>query len=614
MTALAGLFGADARARCERMVAAQAMYGSGPPRLWNGEGIALGRRLEPLLLEDRFDTGVPTAGALALAGDVRLDNRAELAGALGIDSARMSDCALLLRGWERWGEQVLDRIAGDFALALWNGAERRLLLVRDPLGARPLCFAWVAGGLAFASMPRGLHALADLPYAVDRRQLAAFLALAPNDGPATMFEGVERVLPGELVEVEEGKVERRLWWRPDLSPLRLPRPADYAEAVGEALDRAVAACLRGGEGHVAAQLSAGLDSAAVVTSAARSARVSAFTAVPHAPVEAGGRLVDEGPLAAAVAATSPAIDHELVRAAPHASLASLDRAFLLYQRPVPNLSNHGWTAATNDAVRMRGLRVMLTGQAGNLSFSHHGQELLPDLLARGRLIRLARVLARRREGAWRLLHETVSPLLPSTVWTALRRRRGRAVDRSDWSLLCSDQAETAPTVDYAQQPRRLGPTARLEALRRLDMGQFNKGTLAGWGIDLRDPTADRRLIELCLRIPADIYMQAGEPRALARRVLAGRVPDMLLAEQRRGVQGADWHAALVASRATLRAETGRFAEAAAALVDMDRVNELADSIEGGSPGDPASERLLGTALLRAVSAGHFMRKVAGSNG
>ena len=78
---------------------------------------------------------------------------------------------------------------------------------------------------------------------------------------------------------------------------------------------------------------------------------------------------------------------------------------------------------------------------------------------------------------------------------------------------------------------------RLSVLRETDFGNLNTGTLGGWHIDLRDPTADVRVLEFCLAVPPDQFLHEGIPRALARRALADRVPKLVLDERRRGSAG-----------------------------------------------------------------------------
>src|SRR5439155_11182972 len=95
--------------------------------------------------------------------------------------------------------------------------------------------------------------------------------------------------------------------------------------------------------------------------------------------------------------------------------------------------------------------------------------------------------------------------------------------------------------DFTFRPWRDGIALRLASINWIDPGNYNKGTLGGWGIDVRDPTADRRLIEFCLSVPTEQFFRGGVLRALGRDALADRVPPEVLNETRRGLQAADWH-------------------------------------------------------------------------
>jgi asparagine synthase (glutamine-hydrolysing) len=643
MTALAGFWGlqggGDPRRSCERMLNAQQVYAPSAPAIWAGGAVALGRRLHPLLPEDACDRRPVSGrgGALTLIADVRLDDRQGLGQELGVEAAELkllADSALLMRAFERWGDEALVRVFGDFALALWDAGERRLLLARDFVGQKPLHFHRAPGFFAFASMPKGLHALPDIPRSPDRNSAVDFLALMPETGTETFFEAIEKVPPGHKLIVQNGAVRIERWWKPAIRPLILPRSSDYAEALREQLDRAVAARLRGADGAVATHLSAGLDSSAVTATAAKllapeRGRVVAFTSVPggrYAGQETGRVILDEGPLAARVAAMHPNIEHVLIRAGDRSPAAGLDRALFLYERPYLNPANGVWLHAINDAARERGLKVLLTGQKGNLSFSYDGIHLLPELLARGRLLRLAALTFRLKRGGTRVgtvAAQALGPFLPHSLWRRVQKATGRTRDLRQSSAISADAAQRLAQsgraeqrrLDVSYRPRRDGLEARLWMLNRVDGGNYNKGVLGGWGIDQRDPTADRRLVEFCLSVPVEQYIAAGVPRALARNALADRLPAQLLAERRKGFQAADWAEGLKAAQAELREEVERIGRngVASELLDTARLGASLDHlpIEGWDRLETVQRYRL--ALLRGVSAGHFIRKVSGDN-
>lgn len=156
---------------------------------------------------------------------------------------------------------------------------------------------------------------------------------------------------------------------------------------------------------------------------------------------------------------------------------------------------------------------------------------------------------------------------------------------------------------------------RLWAMRRVDMGNYNKGALAGWGVDRRDPTADKRLVEYCLSIPTEQYLADGVQRALAKRALADRLPQAVLNQRKKGYQAVDWHEGLTAARAEVAAELERLSACAPAAktLDIERMKRLVENwpTTGWERDEVMQPYRL--ALLRGISAGHFLRKATGAN-
>jgi len=358
--------------------------------------------------------------------------------------------------------------------------------------------------------------------------------------------------------------------------------------------------------------------------------VIAFTAIPRKGYEGAaprGRIADEGDLAALTAAFHPNIEHVRISTDGRSPIDPLDRNFQLYERPLLNLCNSAWADAIKDSARERGLKVLLSADMGNLSLSYSGEHLLSRLLGGGRILRLAReALALRREGTRlrSVAAMALGPWVPPALWRSLARIRGTSSGLESYSAISEAGAEAMAIgkraeqsgLDLAFRPRRDGTETRLWALGRVDPGAIQKGNLAGWGIDGRDPTADRRLVEFCLAVPLEHYLSNGVFRSLARRALADRVPAAVLAERRKGYQAADWHEGLSAAGENLRDEADRIEAAALArdLIDIERLRRLASIPPDADWSDRHIIRSYRHVLLRGMSAGHFLRRALRSNG
>lgn len=633
MTAIAGLLGwrgqQDAAERCGRMMAAQRIYGSGAVAVWAEDGCAIGR--DPHRAEQDV-AGAPgpligSGGALVLAADLRLENRDELRETLGL-TGRLSDAAVLLAALEQWGEGAAERVAGEFAFALWDRRERMLTLARDYLGQRPLHVAQGPGWFAFASMPRGLHALAEVRRAPDLDSIVALLGYLPDEAERSFFAGVGKVTPGSVMRVSGEGMTRRRFWSGGAAVLRPASQAEAQDMLREQMDRAVSGCL-GTRTAVAAQLSGGIDSSTVTATAARAlaetGSVVAYTSVPRSgfPTVGGGRILDEGPLAALTAARYPNVDHVKVKTPSGCAVDVLWRGVELYERPVLNCTNEVWLGAINDDARGRGLEMMLHGSMGNLSFSHSGIELLAEQFGGGRLLAWQRTMrAMRRAGSagWRTLGlYSVAPWLPRPLWRLAARRIASGASLTQGSLLRPevardyrlDERARSAGFDPDGRPPRDTRAVREWALGRVDIGNFTKGVLGGWGLELADPTADRRLVAFCLRLPAQAYVVDGALRGLARHAFADRLPAEVLGERRKGLQAADWAEAIVAGRERVIAEARAIAESpvAAALIDGAGLVRMAESIPAGEWQDERAQLEFALHGVSALSVGHFVRHV-----
>ncbi|MEI9997503.1 MAG: asparagine synthase-related protein [Rhizomicrobium sp.] len=632
----------DARPDAERMLSSLRIYGTHRQSAWSGGLVALGHALHRAVPEDAFDRQ-PTLvaeGTAVVAADARLDNRDDLVSSLGLsasDAAVLSDGGLLARAWERWGDACVSRLAGEFAFVVWDARAQRVFCARDPLGRRPLFYHRGHDFIAVASMPKGLFALPDIPRALNERLLGAYLAFLPSAGAdnpfggLSFYEGIERLAPGTALTLGRTTAKTARYWAPEhVAPVRYAKDADYLEHAAALFDRAVASCLRT-TGPVGSHLSAGLDSSAVTVTAARllaarGQRLTAFTAVPQpdAPAPLGkDRISDEGPLAAQTAAMFGNIDHVRV-AYPHvSSLDPIARNLMAMDEPVRNPCNQAWADEISQQAQARGIRVMLTGEAGNITLSYDGLERFGALLMAGRLPSWGAEVIRFMAGApWPRLRLALAYSLPSALRTDVMQRFGRRTlaleDRSPMSPRYIEEQgldeKTAPALSAWHRARNgRGPRARMIAYG--DPGTINLATLARFGFELRDPTADLRFTEFCLGIPLDQFFRRGETRRLARRLMRGALPDAVLAAQFRGLQGVGWLQNLRDSRAEALGELDRMRSSSlgARLLDLDELQRLAETIPEDGPRGMADVAAYRHKLLRGLAVSRFIRHVEGGN-
>ena len=574
------------------------------------------------------DTESTQDATVWMVADARIDNRSQLAAELALtasEAAEMADSAFVLRAWQRWGQECVEHLVGPFAFAVWDARAERFFLARDHAGDRPLYYRKTADSFAFATTARAVRACPGVSSELDERQLARDLIGLPPEFSRTRFRDVQTIAPGHcLVVGRDGAVQRRYWRTDSLRPVRFARDEEYIEAFLEIFDEAVRCCLRT-TGGVATELSAGLDSGAVAATAARllgagGTEISAYTAVPcseFSGIVPAGLIGNEGAYAAEVAALYPNMRHILVEASGSDMLRELERIFPLLDLPHAAALNNVWGNLILDRAAANGAKVMLNGALGNFAFSYAGEDVLHQTFRSGRWLA---VLGQ----AWRLRRMgitsgrnaaslTVFSMLP---WS-LRRRIDPSIRNVDpgWSAIRAESAREFDTVDQFRR-HLFTYTSTLPRLMATDFqqnqyGDYNAATSAGWGIETRDPTADKRVFEFCAAIPAEQFVAGGEGRSLARRAMRGRLPDATLHRKQKGTQAADWYESLSRIRSELVTELALEQQSPGArrLIDLERMRKVLEDWPHTAQEAALKDGIYDSAISRGIAVGYFMRRI-----
>lgn len=176
-----------------------------------------------------------------------------------------SDTEVIVHLYEQYGLRFVDHLNGQFAIALWDQTEQRLVLARDRTGIRPLFYARPAGRLVFASEVKSLFQLAEVPRRLNLQAVGDVLTYWAALEPDSVFEGVYALPPGHVLVIEPGREQLHRYWDwsfPASNPLTTRGVDDYADELRELMIDAVRLQLRA-DVPVGAYLSGGLDSSAI---------------------------------------------------------------------------------------------------------------------------------------------------------------------------------------------------------------------------------------------------------------------------------------------------------------------------------------------------------------
>ena len=188
---------------------------------------------------------------------------------------RLTDAEFILAAYEKWGDDCVKHLLGDFAFAIWDDHRKRLFCARDHFGVKPFFYTHTADSFNFSS------ALNELKTSTTLNEIAIgdYLLFGVNqDQSTTVFKDIHRLPPGHTLIVENNQIKVKRYWTPSLpAEIRFRDPDSYVERFSELLSHAVKD--RVGTDRVAVSMSGGLDSTSLAAIAREHSTVGAFAVV-----------------------------------------------------------------------------------------------------------------------------------------------------------------------------------------------------------------------------------------------------------------------------------------------------------------------------------------------
>lgn len=545
MCGICGWAGEAAPEILDAMTAALVHRGPDGLGRWLAPGVALGmRRLAIVDVAGGCQPFFNEDGRLAVVFNGEIYNHRALRAELEALGHRFrsghADGEVLVHAYEAWGEAFLDRLRGMFALALWDAGRRRLFLARDRVGIKPLYFTQLGERLLFASEIKALLADPAMGRAPDYRALYHYFSFKNVPAPWSAFAGIEQLRPGEWLSFEPGRIERRRWWRPDFSP---HAGMDEAEAVAE-LRRLLEAAMeshRQADVPLAAYLSGGLDSSAVVALLARASASPIQTFSLVYDDDFPGKAADRH-WAWEVSRRYGTEHHEcLITAADVAD--SLEAVATAFDEPFSGVTST-WFVTRAIA---RQAKVALSGDGADELFgsylAHRLAQPLHYLAARGgrldgaepgalapfaeRTAYLQDLLVRGDEAARRaglLLWDDAGKreLLSPEMWARVGAAGSEALLRETYlEVATDDPLNRALHADFVT----LLPDQVMAFVDRLSMAH---------SVEVRPPFLDHPLVEFALGLPGHLKIRQGRVKHILKEAVRGLLPDGLINRPKEG--------------------------------------------------------------------------------
>ncbi len=471
--------------------------------------------------------------------------------ALGYSFASRSDTEVLLAGWRQWGRDLLPRLNGMFAFALWQPETRCLILARDRYGKKPLLYRQRSNRLAFASDLAALESLAGARGEIDRAALRLLFTLRYLPEPYSILQGVEKLPAGHLAVFQAGQLTVEPWY--SLAGAR-PEPFrwedDAAEQLRARFDGAVADRLVA-DVPLGVFLSGGIDSGLVAASmAAQADRVRSFTV----GFEGAADYYEERPAARALA-DRLGTEHTEVAITPADARAALDAMFEGLDEPFADSSALPTFLLARET--RRHVTVALSGDGADELFGgyrkYQGElaaaryRAVPAMLRTGLIEPLIRappeskshpVLETFRRARRFVAHAGKPPVERQAGWA-------RLLDEASLDRLFATSA-TGPDpeslYDAARARAQTDDPINAMLAADLELGlvgdmlvKVDRRSMAN-SLEVRCPFLDAGVVECAAAMPSGFKLAPDEGKRVLRRAFSDRLPPEVFARPKKGFE------------------------------------------------------------------------------
>ncbi len=482
-----------------------------------------------------------------LTADLRIDNREELLNQLRDvlygEKINITDIQIAMAAHERWGDTFPAHLIGEYALILWNPADRTVLMARDHIGARTLYYHQNSESLICSSELLPLLDIDGISLAVDEEYLAGYLAQNPEPW-LTPYKQIHALQPGCIAKVTSGQLRQERYW--SLNPsrqIRYKTDTEYEEHFLHLLREGVRAPLRA-DGPVFADLSGGLDSSTIVCVGDQ---IIANKEVQCPRLETVSQVFDESPTSDErkfiryVEDQTGRTGHHL----PEEEYRLLSSTIKAVPTGTINLCliSFEYHRALCSAMSGSGARVLLSGQGGDemLNCGTSPASELADLLFEFHPLQLHRSL--------KVWSQSLNKPYPLLLWKysilpclsekmQFKLSNSRVLKKSRWF-----NPDFAKRVNLYDRMRGASdvfgcrlPSARMQARGFVSAVQ---SIAAGYRREIGDievsyPFLHRPLVEFLQAIPFEQRVRPGETRTLMRRSLRNLLPEKTLKRQSKG--------------------------------------------------------------------------------
>lgn len=477
---------------------------------------------------------------LVITADARIDNRDDLSKKLSIkNNENISDSFFILKAYQKWGENCVKELLGDFAFAIWDKNHDKLFCARDHMGVKQFYYYLSDNAFLFSTEIKALLKMSEVPLKLFEKKIAFYLMLI-MENKYTFFENIHSLVPAHYLVIKPNKCKIHCYWKLDPnSKIIFDSDEDYVNKFREIFTEAVRCRLRSAF-SIGFELSGGLDSSSIVCMA-KNISDNSNDIHTFSYVFKEFSTVDERYYIEKVATDS--INSHYIFADNINPLDEIDTILWHQEQPfhTPNIAiiwNLYKKMQEND------LRISFCGEGGDAVLMENIFKYFKELSLKSQWFKLIKELfyfsKHENIGFFKLFKNYILfPLIPKPlkdilkpIYLGLHSTSNNDEFVLD-TILSHNLMSKSGGIDYLNQ-LKWGHWSDTDTVAKyhyvsltshpyvLDL--YDRLTSA-FSIETRFPYYDKRLIEFCYAIPTEMKVRYGWSRYIMRIAMNGILPD-----------------------------------------------------------------------------------------
>ena len=478
---------------------------------------------------------------LTITADARIDNRDELFGKLNLPKTQqhlVADSTLILKAYEKFGENCVLHLIGDFAFAIWNEKEQTLFCARDHMGVKPFFYYHDENFFAFASEAKGLLEIEGVNKEINDVYFLKMASMLQPEIKETAYKHIFRLDVATCLTLKTSLHLKKYWELDTKKEIIYQNPDDYIENFRAIFTEAVRCRLRSNF-LIGAELSGGLDSSGITAVAAnilhaKNEKIASFSSSPgtkeeyNNPDECDEVYVDEVIRFSSIDIVNKRYNNKLI----DDSLKEIDDNLSVYGYPCFGPLN--WNNDFYELASSINVRTMLSGHGGDQLITDFDDSYVLQYINDKLYKKYFKIAIKQwgiKNAFLKFIQTTVHQPLPPTIEKIYRLFKFKHLKNSEYNFLPpSYLKQIISLIKFDGFAANFKEVQKRKITWEFISNRMEYETINGlkYKICPAFPMQDIRLVEFVLALPTFEKMQPGKNRYIFRRAMQGLLPEIIV--------------------------------------------------------------------------------------